>query len=118
MSSVFQLQYANTVFYSGAKFRRYTGHSAHVTNVRFSTDGLHVLTTGGADHAVFQWRLIPEGHTDDDYNSEVGSLAEGGIQVDSNDEASDSDLSDVDPLDSDIEGVSIYKCLISQIEEF
>lgn len=53
-----------------------------------------------------------------DDSSEVGSIADGGggLQVDSNDEASDSDLSDVDPLDSDIEGVyiSLYMdCIFS-----
>lgn len=37
------------------------GHSAHVTNVRWSHDFQWVLSTGGADHSVFQWRFIPEG---------------------------------------------------------
>lgn len=36
------------------------GHSAHVTSVRWSHDFQWVLSTGGADHAVFQWRFIPE----------------------------------------------------------
>ena len=47
--------------FSGAKFRKYVGHSAHVTNVRWSHDFQWVLSTGGADHSVFQWRFIPEG---------------------------------------------------------
>ena len=42
----------------GAKFKRYSGHSAHVTNVRFTADGRRVVTVGGADHAVFQWKVI------------------------------------------------------------
>lgn len=46
---------------SGAKFRKYVGHSAHVTNVRWSHDFQWVVSTGGADHSVFQWRFIPEG---------------------------------------------------------
>lgn len=45
----------------GAKFRKYVGHSAHVTNIRFTHDKSRVISTGGADHAVFQWRFIPEG---------------------------------------------------------
>lgn len=45
----------------GAKFRKYTGHSAHVTNVRFISDKRRVISTGGADHGVFQWKFLPEG---------------------------------------------------------
>ena len=84
-----------------------------MTNVRFSSDGMYLVSTGGADHAVFQWRVIPEGYIDD--NSEVGSVL-GAVHDDSNEEASDSDLSDVDPLDSDIEGVNflLYVFLIHQ----
>ena len=66
---------------------------------------MHVITTGGADHAIFQWKFIPEGYVEDGDSDSGASLMDGGAQVDSNDEASDSDLSDVDPLDSDIEGV-------------
>lgn len=46
---------------SAAKFKKYIGHSAHVTNVRWSHDLQWVLSTGGADHSVFQWRFLPEG---------------------------------------------------------
>uniref|UniRef100_A0A3B3BQZ1 EML-like second beta-propeller domain-containing protein n=1 Tax=Oryzias melastigma TaxID=30732 RepID=A0A3B3BQZ1_ORYME len=44
-----------------SKFKKYIGHSAHVTNVRWSNDLQWVISTGGADHAVFQWRFLPEG---------------------------------------------------------
>ena len=47
-------------FKKGAKFKKYTGHSAHVTNVRFTSDRKRVITVGGADHAVFQWRFLIE----------------------------------------------------------
>eukprot|EP00795_Rhopilema_esculentum_P003114 gene3114-1413_t len=97
----------------GGKFRKYVGHSAHVTNVRFSCDGTYVISTGGADHAVFQWRFIPEGGIDSAASDVASTVADLG---DSYDEASDSDLSDVDPVDSDIEqeltkdyGRTIYK---------
>ncbi len=83
----------------GAKFRKYVGHSAHVTNLRFSHDKMHVISTGGGDHAVFQWRFMPEGVNaleNDDTGHNTG-------YVDSNSEESDSDLSDVAELDSDIE---------------
>jgi WD40 repeat protein len=53
------------IIFTGAKFRKYIGHSAHVTNVRWSHDFQWVLSTGGADHSVFQWRFIPEGVSND-----------------------------------------------------
>ncbi|XP_033734062.1 echinoderm microtubule-associated protein-like 6 [Pecten maximus] len=82
----------------GAKFRKYIGHSAHVTNVRFSHDKNRVITTGGADHSVFQWRFI----------GSDGTAAQGLVDpqsgyMDSNSEASDSDLSDIGEVDSDLE---------------
>ena len=46
---------------AAAKFKKYIGHSAHVTNVRWSHDLQWVVSTGGADHSVFQWRFLPEG---------------------------------------------------------
>lgn len=47
-------------FSIGAKYRKYIGHSAHVTNVRWSSDYRYVISTGGADHAIFQWRFVPD----------------------------------------------------------
>ena len=91
-----------SIFVLGAKFRKYNGHSAHVTNVRFSIDGMNLISTGGADHSIFQWQVIPEGYKEE--AEEMASVV-GGTHVESNDEASDSDLSDVNPLDSDVEEV-------------
>jgi len=34
------------------------GHAAPVTNVRFSSDGKRVLSTGGVDRSVMQWKLV------------------------------------------------------------
>ena len=48
----------------GAKFDVNTGHAHPVTNLRFTCDGEYVLTTGGADRCVFQWKVDP---TDDAY---------------------------------------------------
>ncbi|XP_067091821.1 echinoderm microtubule-associated protein-like 6 [Osmerus mordax] len=82
----------------GAKFKKFVGHSAHVTNVHWSHDLQWVLTTGGADHSVFQWRFLPEGV--------INGIIETNVQddhADSNSEESDSDMSDVPELDSDIE---------------
>ena len=84
----------------GAHFRKYVGHSAHVTNVRFSYDHSRVITTGGADQSIFEWRFLPEGSRDSTGLTDAAS----GF-VDSDDEQSDSDLSDVGELDSDVENV-------------
>lgn len=50
------------VFFSvpGAKFKKYLGHSAHITNIRWSHDYQWVITIGGADHSVFQWKFVSD----------------------------------------------------------
>ncbi|XP_057217479.1 echinoderm microtubule-associated protein-like 6 isoform X1 [Triplophysa rosa] len=102
-----------------AKFKKYIGHSAHVTNVRWSHDLQWVLSTGGADHSVFQWRFLPEGVM----NGVLEPLLQEGY-ADSNSDYSDSDLSDVPELDSDIEQEAqmnyerqVYKEDLSQLKK-
>jgi len=34
----------------------YGGHSSHVTNVRFTPDASYLISTGGHDLSVFQWK--------------------------------------------------------------
>eukprot|EP00069_Balaena_mysticetus_P019095 bmy_11890T0 len=82
----------------GAKFKKYIGHSAHVTNVRWSHDYQWVISIGGADHSVFQWKFIPERKLKDALH-----IAPQENLADSNSDESDSDLSDVPELDSEIE---------------
>uniref|UniRef100_A0A671R5K6 HELP domain-containing protein n=1 Tax=Sinocyclocheilus anshuiensis TaxID=1608454 RepID=A0A671R5K6_9TELE len=41
-----------------AKHKRYFGHSAHVTNIRFSYDDKYVISVGGNDCSVFVWTCI------------------------------------------------------------
>ena len=86
-----------SLFFLGAKFKKYVGYSAHVTNVRFMCDKHHVISVGGADNAIFQWKFISAG--------EEGPAEDGSGQVggDSDSEESNSDLSDVGALDSDVE---------------
>ena len=43
-----------------ASFKPYVGHSSHVTCVRFSMSNSHVLSTGGNDKAIFQWKFTYE----------------------------------------------------------
>ena len=38
---------------------RLTGHSEHVTEVAWTADDQRVITTGGADLAIMQWRVVP-----------------------------------------------------------
>ena len=39
-----------------AKFKKYAGHSSHVTCVRFACDDQYLVSTGGMDTAVMVWR--------------------------------------------------------------
>ncbi|KAJ7401727.1 hypothetical protein BTVI_93683 [Pitangus sulphuratus] len=82
----------------GAKFKKYLGHSAHVTNVRWSHDHQWVVSIGGADHSVFQWKFVPDRKLKDSLH-----IAPQESLVDSNSDESDSDQSDVPELDSEIE---------------
>ncbi|XP_054988385.1 echinoderm microtubule-associated protein-like 1 isoform X2 [Sorex araneus] len=36
----------------------YSGHSSHVTNVGFLCDDSHLVSTGGKDMSIMQWRLV------------------------------------------------------------
>jgi microtubule-associated protein-like 6 len=45
----------------GSGFKNYKGHASHVTNVRFSSDGSTIITTGGNDKCVFQWKVVSSG---------------------------------------------------------
>jgi WD40 repeat protein len=44
-----------------AACRVYGGHSSHVTNISFTWSNDRVITTGGSDCAVFQWKVETEG---------------------------------------------------------
>ncbi|KAL7992619.1 hypothetical protein Chor_016875 [Crotalus horridus] len=103
----------------GAKFKKYLGHSAHVTNVRWSHDYQWVISIGGADHSVFQWKFIPERKLKDALH-----IAPQESMVDSNSEESDSDQSDIPELDSEIEQETqityrrqVYKEDLPQLKE-
>nr|XP_036847784.1 echinoderm microtubule-associated protein-like 5 isoform X5 [Manis javanica] len=103
----------------GAKFKKYIGHSAHVTNVRWSHDYQWVISIGGADHSVFQWKFIPERKLKDALH-----IAPQESLADSNSDDSDSDLSDVPELDSEIEQETqltyrrqVYKEDLPQLKE-
>lgn len=41
-----------------AECARYGGHSSHIMMARFTTDGRRVISVGGWDRTVIQWRVI------------------------------------------------------------
>ena len=71
-------------------------------------DKRHVISVGGADHAIFQWCFVsPDDREEEELGAEhdVGStvtLMSQGVESEDS-EVSDSDSSDVGSLDSDLE---------------
>jgi len=47
-----------------AKFKRYTGHSAHVTRVRWTWDSSYLISIGGRDVAILIWKHERNTNTD------------------------------------------------------
>ena len=43
-----------------ASFNPYIGHSSHVTCVRFSASNNYLISTGGNDKSIFQWKFIKD----------------------------------------------------------
>ncbi|KAG2469234.1 EMAL4 protein, partial [Polypterus senegalus] len=41
-----------------APSHRYDGHGSHVTNVRFTYSDSHLISMGGKDMSILQWRLV------------------------------------------------------------
>jgi microtubule-associated protein-like 6 len=62
-----------------AKFSEYLGHSSHVTNVRFTPRGNILLSAGGNDRCIFQWRVDADDEEDDvrEAEADVETMAEG-----------------------------------------
>ena len=68
-----------------AKHKKYTGHSAHVTNVRWTTGDRLLVSVGGGDTSTMVWSHLgaaekadARGMSDD---SDTDSEEEGGTQV-------------------------------------
>ncbi|XP_074142782.1 echinoderm microtubule-associated protein-like 4 isoform X5 [Sminthopsis crassicaudata] len=41
-----------------APSHKYSGHSSHVTNVSFTHNDNHLISTGGKDMSIIQWRVV------------------------------------------------------------
>jgi len=50
---------------------KYGGHSAHVTGVRFSAGGDYLMSTGGGEKSIFQWKYTCEGHEEPAHHEEA-----------------------------------------------
>jgi len=50
--------YRYPVEHTGNKFQCKSGHSSHVPRVRWTRDEKYVVSAGGADKAVIQWKLV------------------------------------------------------------
>ena len=42
----------------GSKSKGFRGHSEHVTNVKWSTDGKYLFSAGGYDQCIMQWKKV------------------------------------------------------------
>lgn len=55
---VFQDHHASVCVCSQAPSHKYSAHSSHVTNVSFLYRDSHLISTGGKDMSIMQWRLV------------------------------------------------------------
>lgn len=83
-----------------AKFKKYLGHSAHVTNVRWLPGDRCLVSTGGGDTAVMRWAY--NNAAAHDTASLVGAAGE----------SDDSDTDDDEEgYDSDVEREKVWRCV-------
>ncbi|KAK3267854.1 hypothetical protein CYMTET_23613 [Cymbomonas tetramitiformis] len=61
-----------------ANFTEYHGHSAHVTNCSFTYNDKYLITVGGGDRCVFQWRHMEANEADEDTDEEDNHTYEEG----------------------------------------
>jgi microtubule-associated protein-like 6 len=43
--------------FKNSAYNKFIGHSSHVTNVRFSYDDSYLISVGGNDKSIFQWKF-------------------------------------------------------------
>ncbi|KAI3380118.1 hypothetical protein SNEBB_001204 [Seison nebaliae] len=79
----------------GSKYKRYLGHSAHVTNIRFMMDCTHLISVGGADHAIFQWKVQKKSALSRLRMSTPGGDGQSDIESDEDDVLNQSTMSNV-----------------------
>lgn len=63
-NSLFVLNILFPLFLCQAPSYKYEGHGSHVTNVRFTYNDSHLLSMGGKDTCILQWRVKRAGTGD------------------------------------------------------
>lgn len=61
------------------KARSYRGHSEHVVRVKFADEGKYIISIGGYDQTILQWKLEGE-DTDEDLEDQIEEEEEAKIQ--------------------------------------
>ena len=81
-----------------AAYNQYNGHSSHVTCVRFLKNNKHVISIGGNDKAIFQFKL--------NFNEEAKKEEEKFNEIDENEEENliDEKMNDFNFKEEEIEG--------------
>ena len=54
-----------------ADYHGYSGHAAHVSNVRFSFNDEYLISIGGGDRCIFQWRHYQADEDDENLTSDT-----------------------------------------------
>ena len=65
----------------GCKFKKYVGHSAHVTNVRWSAGDRVLVSIGGGDTATMVWSTGAKPYSGDSENSDTDEEEEGELTI-------------------------------------
>jgi len=51
-----------------ASFKKFIGHSSHVTCVRFTHNDAYVISTGGNDKSIFQWKFHMDQEAEEEFD--------------------------------------------------
>jgi len=87
-----------------AKFKKYSGHSAHVTCVRWLLGDSHLVSVGGQDNAVMVWKYSGSAVSQSDESGAAAAAAAAAAPPHGGGESDDSDTDDdEDGYDSDVE---------------
>jgi len=52
--------------FENSSYNKFNGHSSHVTNVRFTNKDKFLISIGGNDKSIFQWKV--KSHKEEENN--------------------------------------------------